>query len=133
VDLDPELKLAVTKIRDSLHDYAKSKGWAVEDYRIKMMLNTEWSTITAIVYCRPFQETVSLEMKIYDEIMDSFEKDLESVPGLNESTYLLIRPLDEYSSAEYKSSLENIIEIDDRFLNPGLKPEDIQSPIVSTM
>jgi hypothetical protein len=133
MDLDPELKKAVTVIRDSLHHYAQSKDWKVEDYRVTMEINTDWGAITIVLFCRSFQENSPLEMELYDEIMDHLERDLEPIAGLYESTYLLIRPLDEYPNSGSKNPIENYVEVDDGFLNPNVKHEKLRGSIVGRL
>ncbi len=133
MDLDPEMRQAVTIIKDSLHRYARSKDWGSDDYRITMVINTTWNAITVMLFCRLFQENRPLEMEIYDEITDHFESDFKPIDGLYEATSLMIRPLDEYPNSGYKHPIEDVVEVDDQFLNPDVKRENLRASIVGRL
>jgi hypothetical protein len=133
MDLDPELRSGVIKIRDCLRKYAASKSWAPESFRILVNVNATWATVTVIFFSEAFQGPDFREMEIYDEVTDLFEIELKDIPGLYEATYLLLQPLDKYPTWGYRDPPDNLIEIDESFLNPGIKIEDLRSPIASRM
>jgi hypothetical protein len=135
VDREPTVTDAARRIRDSLREYAKSKGWSPEEYRILMDYHAEWGSINLVMFSKEFHrinsDQIQNEMDYYNEIMDHLEKDFKDVPEIYEAIGLLLRPLDEYYIWGSRGAVGDLVEIDDHFMNPEVGPEELRGPIGS--
>ena len=119
MDLEPALKQPIIRVRDSLHGFAKWKGWAKDDYRIFMIVNVVWFNIIVELVAKEY-DSIFGDMKAqYDEVLDHLEKDLEHEIGLYESIGLILAPFLGYPFGASPQYGENVVPVDHGLLNPG--------------
>jgi hypothetical protein len=118
MDLTPDLKDAVIRIRDSIDRFAKKQGWARTSYRLSMDVNFVWYRFYVNVYSRAYDCDIAYEPTWYDEIYDHLEQDLKDDSGLFDSIAVIICPF-RLRFGTGGPLGENHIRIDESLLNPG--------------
>jgi hypothetical protein len=108
------------KVADVIHDFAKSRGWAKNDYHIFMRFNQDYLILNIFVVARALDGRPEQQSKVYHDLRDAIQAKSKAelsainVFGLLPTGY---EDFNIYWSPRLKPSE---IEIDERLINQGI-------------
>ena len=116
---EAELTNASVRIAESIHSYAKEKGWDREKYRVFITLNLNYDTIHILLVSDQINDDNKDD--IMTEIMLRLRKDLANVPKVWRAYGIVSCSLDGFSFFADPRLSPGEVEVPDTILNPGVK------------
>ena len=89
MDLEPDLKWAVRKVAQALHDYAFEHQWKKSDYCMDIVVNLDWGGFLVTFAAKQFQGQDGFQR--FKEVQDYLEAKLKKYPVIVREINLIVK------------------------------------------
>jgi hypothetical protein len=113
------LEEVALKVAQGMHDFAESRGWSPNDYRVFMVVNSPFWRLRITLFSKAFRDrSADQEITDYDDVSDAIEKRLGK--DINFFNYMGLILTDDEAHARERGTPRsaNEFEIDEALINP---------------
>jgi len=117
----PTVSESMMLFAQTIHDYAASRGWGADDYRLFMFYKPDWVTLRIVVLAHAFEARSSDQVHDdFDDVMDLFDAALESRGHALNFFTLDLKGLSDLPAYRPHPELESDeVEVDEATINQG--------------
>jgi hypothetical protein len=106
------------KVADGVHEFAKSRRLSPKDYRIFMVVNTQFSRLRVTLFSKVFRDrSPEQEMRDYDDVSDAIDERLGADRDYFTYIGLILTPDEEHARERGMARGSFEFEVDERLIN----------------
>jgi hypothetical protein len=115
---ETSLENVTLKVAEGIHEFAKSRRLSPDDYRILMVINTQFSRLRVTLFSKIFSErSPEQEMRDYDDVSDAIDERLGADRDYFTYIGLILTPDEEHALERGTARGSFEYEVDEELIN----------------